>query len=75
MKFGQLLKQKRDERGITQFTLAAMSGVSQSAISAYENGTREPSWESVQRLALALGVECNYFADKTITLPEQHYDR
>lgn len=43
---------------LTQPALAERSGVSQATISAIERGVnRKPTWDSVVRLAKALGVE------------------
>jgi transcriptional regulator with XRE-family HTH domain len=42
------------------------------AISALENEARAPSWETVRRLALALGVEEKAFKD---TLPREQFFR
>ena len=41
------------------------------ALSHLELGTREPTWETVQRVALALGLDCRSFTDPTITLPAE----
>ena len=50
------LKALRDESGYTQAQLAEKAGLSPQAIAALEQGTRGPTWETVRRLALALGV-------------------
>jgi transcriptional regulator with XRE-family HTH domain len=43
---------------LTQPELAAKSGVSQTTISAIERGAnKKPTWDSVVRIAKALGVE------------------
>ena len=44
----------RMERGLTQCQLAEMVGVPQNNISRWENGTRNPSGQSLIRLAAAL---------------------
>ena len=50
------LKALRDEAGYTQAQLAEKAGLSPQAIASLEQGTRGPTWETVLRLALALGV-------------------
>ena len=50
------LKTLRDEAGFTQAQLAEKAGLSSQGIAALEQGTRGPTWETVRRLALALGV-------------------
>jgi putative transcriptional regulator len=50
------LKALRDKAGLTQVKLAQKAGLSAQAIAALEQGTRAPTWETVRRLAMALGV-------------------
>ncbi len=51
------LKTARALKGITQEKLAALSGIDQTTISAIECGkNKNPSWETVSRIAKALGV-------------------
>jgi transcriptional regulator with XRE-family HTH domain len=50
------LKALRDKAGLTQAKLAQKAGLSAQAIAALEQGTRTPTWETVRRLAMALGV-------------------
>lgn len=51
MTFGEKLRQLRKSRGISQQKLADGLGVAQSSVAAYEAGTREPSFEVVQKFA------------------------
>jgi transcriptional regulator with XRE-family HTH domain len=69
--FAVLLAAVRRRAGVSQYALARRSGVSKQALSLLEKGDREPSWETVQRLALALGVDCSAFQDPDLTLPPQ----
>ncbi len=50
------LKALREKAGLTQAQLAQKAGLSPQAIAALEQGTRGPTWETVRRLAMALGV-------------------
>jgi DNA-binding XRE family transcriptional regulator len=50
------LKVLREKAGLTQAQLAQKAGLSPQAIAALEQGTRGPTWETVRRLAMALGV-------------------
>ncbi|MEV7150483.1 helix-turn-helix transcriptional regulator [Streptomyces sp. NPDC093084] len=50
------LVKAREEAGLTQFQLAAMSGVAQAKISQYENGHTCPSVQKAAALADALGL-------------------
>ncbi len=45
----------RNEKGITQKELSSITGITQSDISKFENGTANPSVRTLQRIADALG--------------------
>jgi DNA-binding XRE family transcriptional regulator len=61
------LKALREKAGLTQAQLAQKAGLSPQAIAALEQGTRGPTWETVRRLAMALGVSEQEFK---VRLPE-----
>jgi len=69
--FAGRLRERREAVGLSQYALAKLSGLTKQALSRLELGAREPTWNTVQRLALALGVDCRAFVDPTIKLPEQ----
>lgn len=52
----EALTTARRARGLSQCQLADLAGVSQGAISRYESRQRDPDPETVERLAVALGV-------------------
>jgi transcriptional regulator with XRE-family HTH domain len=54
---GALLRQTRKRAGLSQAGLAARAGVTQSVISAYESGQRQPSIPALARLVGAAGFE------------------
>ena len=54
----------------SKYRLAELSGITSQALSLLELGTRLPNWETVQRLAKALGVSCEEFNDPALQLPE-----
>ena len=54
---GTLLRQARKRAGLSQVDLAARAGVTQSVISAYESGQRQPSVPALARLIDAAGFE------------------
>ena len=54
---GTLLRQARKRAGLSQVDLAARAGVTQSVISAYESGQRQPSLPTLARLIGAAGFE------------------
>lgn len=52
-----MLREEREKRGWTKYSLAAKSGVSQQMIGYLDKGLRAPSLEMVLRLTDALGVD------------------
>lgn len=54
---GALLRDARRRSGLTQAELALRAGVTQSVISAYESGARQPSLPTLTRLVAATGLE------------------
>ena len=61
--FSRRLRELRRAAGLTQAELVKRSGVSKQAVSNLELGNREPTWETVRRLARALGVSVVAFDD------------
>lgn len=57
MTTGQLIRAARKNAGMTQAELAQKLGISYVGISQWENDLRNPKYETIQRLAAALGVE------------------
>lgn len=53
---GRLLREARHAAGLTQAELARRAGVTQSVISAYESGRREPALSTLTRLVEATGA-------------------
>lgn len=72
--FARRLEELRSNAGLTQYALAKRAGVSKQAISRLEMGVNEPAWETVQLLALALGVDCRVFTDPDVSIPEPPAD-
>ena len=56
-KLAAQIRKLRLERGMTQVELAKRSGLSQTAISRFENGSLMPGQQGIERLAAALGVK------------------
>lgn len=56
MKFNDNLRNIRIQRGLTQTQLANALGTSQSAVAAYENNRREPSFDVIERMAQFFNV-------------------
>jgi transcriptional regulator with XRE-family HTH domain len=50
MAIGNLLRNLRKSKRLSQTTLSRQSGVAQSALSEIENGERSPSWETIDKI-------------------------
>src|SRR5262245_41182234 len=60
--FGRRLRELREEAGLGRKDLAERAGMrSEAGVRNLEQGIRSPSWETVLRLAAALGVSCEAF--------------
>jgi transcriptional regulator with XRE-family HTH domain len=55
MDAGATLRSARQRAGLTQGELAARAGTSQATVSAYENGSKQPSVATFSRLLAAAG--------------------
>src|SRR5262245_24469836 len=69
--FADRLRAMLTESGLSQYALAKRSGLSKQSLSALLLGGRDPSWDTVQRLAIALGVDCRAFANPNLTIPNE----
>lgn len=56
MTTGEKIKKARKAAGLTQKQLADSLGVSESFVSQYESGKREPKYQTLVKLAAALGL-------------------
>ena len=56
MKFSERLQNLRKTAGLTQSGLSKAAGVPLGTLRNLEQGHREPTWPTLRRLSLALGV-------------------
>lgn len=63
--FSDLLKQRREEKGLTRQQLATAASVTPAAIRLYEIGQREPTLSVLRALAAALDCSIDYLAGIT----------
>jgi transcriptional regulator with XRE-family HTH domain len=64
--FASRLRTLREEKGISAYRLAQLTGLTRQALSLMELGqTEDPSWETIKRLAVALEVSTDAFVTKT----------
>ena len=65
MKFPARLKALRLQHGMTQEQLGKKINVTKVSISGYENGTRSPDIETLQKIAEVFGVSTDYLLGRT----------
>lgn len=51
-----VIRQLREDRGVTQEDLAHEAGITTGTLSKIERGLANPSWTTVERIARALGT-------------------
>jgi transcriptional regulator with XRE-family HTH domain len=61
--FAQRLRELRDAQGLSEAKLSQASGVAFGAVHDYGLGRRKPSFAAVVKIARALGITCEAFAD------------
>lgn len=54
---GELIRERREQQGLSQRALARRAGTTQAAVSRIERGLTAPNWETVRALLLAMGYE------------------
>ena len=64
MRFGDTLRDLRQQRGMTQKELGNTLGVSAQMIAQYENGKRKPKLGTLQQIAASLNVPTDYFINR-----------
>lgn len=75
-KFSTVFKKLRTDNGYTQQELATKIGVSRSAIGMYENGEREPDFETLEAIADFFNVDMDFLMGRSnkITTIAAHHD-
>jgi transcriptional regulator with XRE-family HTH domain len=59
--FANVLRELREKAGLSQEQLARRANVTLNTINKLENQRAQPSWATVRKLAMALGVSCQAF--------------
>lgn len=70
MNTAEKIRQLRESRGLLQSELAEIVGVSDKAVSSWENGTRIPRMGPIEKLAAYFQVPKSYFFDDTQAAPD-----
>jgi transcriptional regulator with XRE-family HTH domain len=75
MKIGERIRKIRKNKKLTMDQLAQRINSSQSAISMYENGHREPDYETLHNIARALDVPISFLFGEEKMVPESASDK
>jgi len=67
----EILLQARTRAGLSQRALARRAGTAQSVIARIEQGRTSPTWETLQRLLAALGLEVNAQLEPRVVVGSQ----
>lgn len=59
------MKELREEKGISQYAFSAKIGVAQSTVGNWESGSREPSIETLLKIADYFDVSLDYLLGRT----------
>ncbi len=62
MTIGERIRETRKSRGLTQRELGERLGLSYQSIAQWENDLRKPKFETIQKIADALGVSVSYLS-------------
>lgn len=54
---GKVIRKKRDQKGMTQELLSGLAGIARTHLTMIENGTKQPNFETVWKIALALELK------------------
>ena len=74
--FPNIFRKIREQSGLTQQQMADKLGGSRRAIGMYENGEREPNFETLELIADTFNVDMNYLLGKkptTEVIPDRYY--
>ena len=72
---GENIKRLLNEKGMTQRQLAINSACTESAISKYIGGQREPNFETLKRITKALGVKADELFNDNQNPKTTNFDR
>ena len=67
---GLVIGRLREEHGLDQATLAERSTVSVETLVQIEKGLTDPAWETVERIARALGISIREIASEVVQQEE-----
>lgn len=58
--FGEILKELREKKGLTQVEFGELLGVKGTTISKYENNLKPPDGKTIRKISEKMGVSCDF---------------
>ena len=74
MRFGDVLRELIEERGMTQKQLGRDLNLAPSTLGNYVNNLREPDYETLKRIAAYFQVSIDYLLDHHVWKAENHQE-
>lgn len=71
--FNLMLKQLRLKEGLTQKELGDRLGLAKTTIGMYEQGRREPDFETLEKIADYFNVDMNFLTGSPVTSADGYY--
>lgn len=56
-RIGNVIRQRRIQKGMTQELLSGLAGIARTHLTMIENGTKQPNFETIWKIALALDIK------------------
>lgn len=56
-RIGNVIRQRRIQKGMTQELLSGLAGIARTHLTMIENGTKQPNFETIWKIALALDMK------------------
>ena len=54
---GMVIRKLRTQKGMTQDLLSGLAGIARTHLTMIENGTKQPNFETIWKIAAALGMK------------------
>lgn len=58
---GQTIRKLRKAKGLSQDVLSGLAGIARTHLTMIENGTKQPNFETIWKIALALNIRPSEF--------------
>lgn len=68
---GETVRSFRTETGLSQEAVGLEGGIHPTEISRLENGIRNPTWETMKRIARGLGITCSQMTARAEKLEQE----